>query len=200
MPASSDRWTLLAAGAIIALAAFLLPRTPGVDEAALLRERERADSLFREMLDARAQRDGTTIVAQQAQRQVRRSVSDMGIRLRRVQQTAARSGFETAERDSLKALITTLSAQADTLIVAQAELVAQLDTAEAALAAERKATSTALREADATIIAYREALDASQKALNAPQTACTVLGVPCPTRTQAMAAGVILGVLAGVLR
>ena len=198
MPASSDRWTLLAAGAIIALAAFLLPRTPGVDEAALLRERERADSLFREMLDAKAQRDGTTIVAQQAQRQIRRSVADMGIRLRRVQQTATRSVVENT--DSLKALITTLSAQADTLIVAQAELVAQLDTAEAALTAERKATSTALREADATIIAYREALDTAQLALNAPKAACTVLGVPCPTRTQAMAAGVILGVLAGVLR
>ena len=198
MPASSDRWTLLAAGAIIALAAFLLPRTPGVDEAALLRERERADSLFREMLDAKAQRDGTTIVAQQAQRQVRRSVSDIGVRLQRVQQTAARSVVENT--DSLKALITTLSAQTDTLIVAQAELVAQLDTAEAALAAERKATSTALREADATIIAYREALDASQRALNVPQAGCRVLGRPCPTRTQAMAAGVILGVLAGVLR
>jgi hypothetical protein len=198
MPASSDRWTLIAAGATIALAAFLLPRTPGVDEAALLRERERADSLFREMLDAKAQRDGTTIVAQQAQRQIRRSVADMGIRLRRVQQTATRSVVENT--DSLKALIATLSAQTDTLIVAQAELVAQLDTAEAALTAERKATSTALREADATIIAYREALDASQRALNAPQAACTVLGVPCPTRTQAMAAGVILGVLAGVLR
>jgi hypothetical protein len=199
MPASSDRWTLIAAGATIALAAFLLPRTPGVDEAALLRERERADSLFREMLDAKAQRDGTTIVAQQAQRQIRRSVSDMGIRLRRVQQVT-RSASANTERDSLQALIATLSAQTDTLIVAQAELVAQLDTAEAALAAERKATSTALREADATILAYREALDASQKALNAPQAACTVLGVPCPTRTQAMAAGVILGVLAGVLR
>lgn len=198
MPASSDRWTILAAGATIALAAFLLPRTPSVDEAALLRERERADSLFREMLDAKAQRDGTTIVAQQAQRQIRRSVSDMGIRLRRVQQTAARSGVENT--DSLKALITTLSAQTDTLIVAQAELVAELDSVDKALAAERKGASEALREADATIIAYREALDASQKALNAPQTACTVLGVPCPTRTQAMAAGVILGVLAGVLR
>jgi hypothetical protein len=170
-----------------------------VDEAALLRERERADSLFREMLDAKAQRDGTTIVAQQAQRQIRRSVSDMGIRLRRVQQVT-RSASANTERDSLQALIATLSAQTDTLIVAQAELVAQLDTAEAALAAERKATSTALREADATILAYREALDASQKALNAPQAACTVLGVPCPTRTQAMAAGVILGVLAGVFR
>ena len=199
MPASSDRWTLLAAGAIIALAAFLLPRTPGVDEAALLRERERADSLFREMLDAKAQRDGTTIVAQQAQRQVRRSVSDMGIRLRRVQQVT-RSASANTERDSLQAIIATLSAQTDTLIVAQAELVAQLDTAEAALAAERKATSTALREADATIIAYREALDASQRALNVPQAGCRVLGRPCPTRTQAMAAGVILGVLAGVLR
>lgn len=199
MPASSDRWTLLAAGAILALAAFLLPRTPGVDEAALLRERERADSLFREMLDAKAQRDGTTIVAQQAQRQIRRSVSDMGIRLRRVQQVT-RSASANTERDSLQAIITTLSAQTDTLIVAQAELVAQLDTAEAALVAERKAASTALREADATIIAYREALDASQKALNAPQTGCRVLGRPCPTRTQAMAAGVILGVLAGVLR
>jgi hypothetical protein len=199
MPASSDRWTLIAAGATIALAAFLLPRTPGVDEAALLRERERADSLFREMLDAKAQRDGTTIVAQQAQRQIRRSVSDMGIRLRRVQQVT-RSASANTERDSLQAIIATLSAQTDTLIVAQAELLAQLDTAEAALAAERKATSTALREADATILAYREALDASQKALNAPQAACTVLGVPCPTRTQAMAAGVILGVLAGVFR
>ncbi|MFZ9281037.1 MAG: hypothetical protein ACO23M_12120, partial [Vulcanococcus sp.] len=169
-----------------------------MDEAALLRERERADSLFREMLDAKAQRDGTTIVAQQAQRQVRRSVTDMGVRLRSVRQTIPSSPVENT--DSLKAIITTLSAQTDTLITAQAELVAQLDTAEAALAAERKATSTALREADATIIAYREALDASQKALNAPQAGCRVLGRPCPTRTQAMAAGVILGVLAGVFR
>ena len=123
----------------------------------------------------------------------------MGIRLRRVQQVT-RSASANTERDSLQAIITTLSAQTDTLITAQAELVAQLDTAEAALAAERKATSTALREADATIIAYREALDASQKALNAPQAGCRVLGRPCPTRTQAMAAGVILGVLAGVFR
>jgi chromosome segregation ATPase len=200
MPASSDRWTLLAAGAIIALAAFLLPRTPHPDEAALLRERERADSLFREMLDARAQRDGTTIVAQQAQRQVRRSVSDIGVRLQRVQQTTARSGFETAERDSLKAIITTLSAQTDTLIVAQADLVAELDSLDRALATERKALTTYRRAADSTVAAYRQALATAQTALNAPQAGCRVLGVPCPTRTQAVAAGVILGVLAGVLR
>ena len=199
MPASSDRWTLLAAGATLALAAFLLPRTPHPDEAALLRERQRADSLFREMLDAKAQRDGTTIVAQQAQRQMRRSVSDMGVRLRRVQQTT-RSASATTERDSLQAIIATLSAQTDTLIVAQAELVAELDSLDKALAAERQGASEALRQADATIIAYREALDASQMALNAPQAGCRVLGRPCPTRTQAMAAGVILGVLAGVLR
>jgi predicted nucleic acid-binding Zn-ribbon protein len=189
----------LAAGAIIALAAFLLPRLPAGDDTALLKERQRADSLFREMLDARAQRDGTTIVAQQAQRQVRRSVADMGLRLRRVRQTASSASANT-ERDSLKALIATLSAQADTLIVAQADLVAELDSLDRALAAERKALTTYRQTADSTVAAYRQALDASQRAVNAPKTACTVLGVPCPTRTQAMAAGVILGVLAGVLR
>lgn len=198
MPASSDRWTLLAAGAIIALAAFLLPRTPHPDEAALLRERERADSLFREMLDARAQRDGTTIVAQQAQRQVRRSVADIGVRLRSVRQTIPSSPVENT--DSLKALIATLSAQTDTLIVAQADLVAELDSLDRALATERKALTTYRQTADSTVAAYRQALATAQTALNAPRTACTVLGVPCPTRTQAMAAGVILGVLAGVLR
>jgi len=198
MPASSDRWTLLAAGAIIALAAFLLPRTPHPDEAALLRERERADSLFREMLDARSQRDGTTIVAQQAQRQVRRSVSDMGVRLRSVRQTIPSSPVENT--DSLKAIITTLSAQTDTLIVAQADLVAELDSLDRALATERKALTTYRRAADSTVAAYRQALATAQTALNAPQAGCRVLGVPCPTRTQAVAAGVILGVLAGVLR
>jgi type II secretory pathway pseudopilin PulG len=198
MPASSDRWTLLAAGAIIALAAFLLPRLPAGDDTALLKERQRADSLFREMLDARAQRDGTTIVAQQAQRQVRRSVADMGLRLRRVRQTATVTSNVT--HDSLKAIIATLSAQADTLIVAQADLVAELDSLDRALAAERKALTVYRQAADSTVAAYRQALDASQRAVNAPKTACTVLGVPCPTRTQAMAAGVILGVLAGVLR
>ena len=198
MPASSDRWTLLAAGAIIALAAFLLPRTPHPDEAALLRERERADSLFREMLDARSQRDGTTIVAQQAQRQVRRSVSDMGVRLRSVRQTIPSSPVENI--DSLKAIITTLSAQTDTLIVAQADLVAELDSLDRALATERKALTTYRRAADSTVAAYRQALAIAQTALNAPQAGCRVLGVPCPTRTQAVAAGVILGVLAGVLR
>lgn len=198
MPASSDRWTLLAAGAIIALAAFLLPRTPHPDEAALLRERERADSLFREMLDARAQRDGTTIVAQQAQRQVRRSVSDIGVRLRSVRQTIPSSPVENT--DSLKAIITTLSAQTDTLIVAQAELVAELDSLDRALATERKALTTYRRAADSTVAAYRQALATAQTALHAPQAGCRVLGVPCPTRTQAVAAGVILGVLAGVLR
>lgn len=198
MPASSDRWTLLAAGAIIALAAFLLPRTPHPDEAALLRERERADSLFREMLDARSQRDGTTIVAQQAQRQVRRSVTDMGVRLRSVRQTIPSSPVENT--DSLKAIITTLSAQTDTLIVAQADLVAELDSLDRALATERKALTTYRRAADSTVAAYRQALATAQTALNAPQAGCRVLGVPCPTRTQAVAAGVILGVLAGVLR
>ena len=198
MPASSDRWTLLAAGAIIALAAFLLPRLPAVDDTAVLKERQRADSLFREMLDARAQRDGTTIVAQQAQRQVRRSVSDIGVRLRSVRQTIPSSPVENT--DSLKALIATLSAQTDTLIVAQADLVAELDSLDRALATEREALTTYRRAADSTVAAYRQALATAQTALNAPQAGCRVLGVPCPTRTQAVAAGVILGVLAGVLR
>ena len=198
MPASSDRWTLLAAGAIIALAAFLLPRLPAVDDTAVLKERQRADSLFREMLDARAQRDGTTIVAQQAQRQVRRSVSDIGVRLRSVRQTIPSSPVENT--DSLKALITTLSAQTDTLITAQADLVAELDSLDRALATERKALTTYRQTADSTVAAYRQALATAQTALNAPQAGCRVLGVPCPTRTQAVAAGVILGVLAGVLR
>lgn len=176
----------------------MLPRTPHPDEAALLRERERADSLFREMLDARSQRDGTTIVAQQAQRQVRRSVTDMGVRLRSVRQTIPSSPVENT--DSLKAIITTLSAQTDTLIVAQADLVAELDSLDRALATERKALTTYRRAADSTVAAYRQALATAQTALNAPQAGCRVLGVPCPTRTQAVAAGVILGVLAGVLR
>ena len=202
MPSSShdrtERWTLLAAGAIIALAAFLLPRIPGVDEDAVLAERQRADSAYRAFLDAKAQRDGTTIMAQQAQRQIRRSVSDMGIRLRRVQRVAAVTPDVTG--DSLRAVITTLRAEADTLLTVQITLAAQLDTVEAALLAERKAASAALREADATILAYRDALDASQIALQSAQTGCQVLGRPCPTRTQAMAAGAVLALLAVVVR
>lgn len=198
MPASSDRWTLLAAGALIALAAFLLPRTPTVDDTAILKERQRADSLFREVQNARSQVDGTRVMAQQAQRQIRHSVADMGVRLRRVQQTASRSVVENT--DSLQALITTLRAEVDTLVVAQADLTAELDSLDRALVAERNATSEALTSASATIMAYRTALDAAQLAASAPQRACTVLGAPCPTRTQAVAVGVILGVLAGVLR
>jgi mRNA-degrading endonuclease HigB of HigAB toxin-antitoxin module len=197
MPASSDRWTLLAAGALIALAAFLLPRTPRDTVPAHI-ERQRADSLFREVLNARSQVDGTKVMAQQAQRQIRRSVSDMGVRLRQVQQTASRSTFENP--DSLKAIITTLSAQADTLLVAQAELVAELDSLDRALVAERNAVLVYRQTADSTVAAYRTALDAAQLAANAPRAACTVLGLPCPTRTQMMAVGVILGALAGVAR
>ena len=197
MPASSDRWTLLAAGALIALAAFLLPRTT-VDDTAILKERQRADSLFREMQNARSQVDGTQVMAQQTQRQIRRSVADMGVRLRRVQQTASRSVVENT--DSLQALITTLRAEVDTLVVAQADLTFELDSLDRALVAERSAVQVALSAADSTVAAYRTALDAAQLAASAPQKGCTVLGAPCPTRTQAMAVGVILGVLAGVLR
>lgn len=197
MPASSDRWTLLAAGALIALAAFLLPRTPRDTVPAHI-ERQRADSLFREVLNAKAQIDGTKVMAQQEQRQVRRTVSAIGVRLRQVQQTASRSTFENP--DSLKAIITTLSAQADTLLVAQAELVAELDSLDRALVAERNAVLVYRQTADSTVAAYRTALDAAQLAANAPRAACTVLGLPCPTRTQMMAVGVILGALAGVAR
>jgi len=199
MLASSDRWTILAAGAIIALAAFLLPRTPVVDEAAILKERQRADSLFRVALEAQSQRDGTQVVAQQAQRQVRRTATDLGLRLERVQRVA-RSASATTERDSLQSIITTLSAQADTLLVTQAELVAELDSLDRALVAERNAAEEALTAASATIVAYRTALDTTQTALNVARTGCQVLGRPCPTRTQAVAVGIIVGVLAGVVR
>jgi hypothetical protein len=175
----------------------LLPRTT-VDDTAILKERQRADSLFREMQNARSQVDGTQVMAQQAQRQIRRSVADMGVRLRRVQQTASRSVVENT--DSLQALITTLRAEVDTLVVAQADLTFELDSLDRALVAERNAVLVYRQTADSTVAAYRTALDASQLAANAPQKGCTVLGAPCPTRTQAMAVGVILGVLAGVLR
>ncbi len=75
-------------------------------------------------------------------------------------------------------------------------VVAELDTLNKALIAERKATRVLAQQADAVVAAQNTLITA----LEAPQKSCRVLGVPCPTPTQAALAGLILGLLAGVVR
>jgi chromosome segregation ATPase len=195
MPSLRDLRLILAAGATIALAAFFV----SAHEAAGLRreltmERNAAQQAFLKYSDAKAQMDGTMVMAQQEARALKRSLDDMGVRLARTQRkvkTVPPLPDTTAQR-----IITHLAAELDTMQAAYVAVVAELDTLNQALTAERKATRTLAQQADAVVAAQNTLITA----LEAPQKPCKVLGVPCPTPTQAALAGLILGLLAGVVR
>ena len=195
MPSLRDLRLILAAGATIALAAFFV----SANEAAGLRreltmERNAAQQAFLKYSDAKAQMDGTMVMAQQEARALKRSLDDMGVRLARTQRkvkTVPPLPDTTAQR-----IITHLAAELDTMQTAYVAVVAELDTLNQALTAERKATRVLAQQADAVVAAQNTLITA----LEAPQKPCRVLGVPCPTPTQAALAGLILGLLAGVVR
>jgi chromosome segregation ATPase len=195
MPSSSDLRLILAAGATIALAAFFV----SAHEARGLRreltvERQKAQTEFLKYSDAKAQIDGTMVVAQQEARALKRSLDEMGVRLARTQRkvkTVPPLQDTTAQR-----IVTHLTQEVDSLQAAYAEVVAELDTLNRALVAERKATRVLAQAADSTIAAQQALITA----LEAPEKPCTVLGLPCPTPTQAALAGLILGLFVGVVR
>lgn len=195
MPSSRDLQLILAAGALIALAAFFV----SANEAAGLRreltmERNAAQQAFLKYSDAKAQMDGTMVMAQQEARALRRSLDDMGVRLARTQRkvkTVPPLPDTTAQR-----IVTHLTMELDSISTAYVAVVAELDTLNQALMAERRATRVLAQQADAVVAAQNTLITA----LEAPQKPCRVLGVPCPTPTQAALAGLILGLLAGVVR
>ncbi len=157
-------------------------------------ERIKAQTEFLKYSDAKAQMDGTMVVAQQEARALKRSLDEMGVRLARTQRkvkTVPPLQDTTAQR-----IVTHLTAEVDSLQTAYTEVVAELDTLNRALVAERKATRVLAQAADSTIAAQKALI----AALEAPQKPCRVLGIPCPTPTQAALGGLILGLFVGVLR
>jgi hypothetical protein len=186
MPSSSDLRVILAAGALIALAAFVVSARESAGlQRDLTVERAKADSLTRAYWDARAQVDGTQTMAQQRERELQRLLKTAQLRrVRRVIPPSAPpetvrviAAEAIAEVDTLHGLVQTLSGIADSL--------------SRDLTVERKVARMALAAADSTIGAQRAII----RALEAPPRACRVLGVPCPTRTQSMAAGALLALL-----
>ena len=157
-------------------------------------ERQTAQQALMQYSDARAQTDGTLVMAQQEARALKRSLDEMGVRLARTQRKA--KTVPPLQDTTAQRIVTHLTAELDTIQTAYVAVVAELDTLNRALVAERKATRILAQTADSAIAAHR----ALVAALDAPQKPCTVLGVPCPTPTQAALGGLILGLFVGVLR
>lgn len=195
MPSSSDLRLILAAGVLLALAAFVVSEREARGlRRELTMERTKATAEFLKYSDAKAQMDGTLVMAQQEARALKRSLDEMGVRLARTQRkvkTVPPLQDTTAQR-----IVTHLTQEVDSLQAAYTEVVAELDTLNQALVAERRATRVLAQQADAVIAAQRTLITA----LEAPPTPCRVLGIPCPTPTQAALGGLILGLFVGVLR
>lgn len=157
-------------------------------------ERQQATAEFLKYSDAKAQVDGTLVMAQQEARALKRSLDEMGVRLARTQRkvkTVPPLPDTTAQR-----IVTHLTTELDSIQTAYVAVVAELDTLNQALIAERRATRALAQQADAVIAAQQALITA----LDAPEKPCRVLGIPCPTPTQAALGGLILGLLAGVVR
>ena len=157
-------------------------------------ERQKATAEFLKYSDAKAQVDGTLVMAQQEARALKRSLDEMGVRLARTQRkvkTVPPLQDTTAQR-----IVTHLTHEVDSISTAYTEVVAELDTLNQALIAERRATRVLAQQADAVIAAQRTLITA----LDAPEKPCRVLGIPCPTPTQAALAGLIVGLFVGVVR
>lgn len=191
MPSSSDLRLILAAGATLALAAFVVSARESAGlRADLTVERAKADSLFRAYRDARAQVDGTTTMAQQRERELQRLLKTA--KLRRVRREVPPS----APPETVRVIATQALAELDTLYDMVDSVTQVTEQLSAALAVERMAAITALAAADSTIAFQRTVI----RALEAPPKPCRVLGVPCPTRTQSAAAGAVLTLLLMVAR
>ena len=189
MPSSSDLRFILAAGALIALAAFVVSaREARGLRANLTLERAKADSLFRAYRDARAQVDGTTTMAQQRERELQRLLKTA--QLRRVRRTIPPS----APPETVRVIATQALAEVDTLYDMIDSVTHVTERLSQDLAVERKAARIALAVADSTIAFQRTVI----RALEAPEKPCRVLGLPCPTRTQSAALGAVLALLAVV--
>lgn len=186
MPSSSDLRFILAAGALIALAAFVVSaREARGLRANLTLERAKADSLLRAYRDARAQVDGTTTMAQQRERELQRLLKTA--QLRRVRRTVPPS----APPETVRVIATQALAEVDTLYDMIDSVTHVTERLSQDLAVERKAARIALAVADSTIAFQRTVI----RALSAPPKPCRVLGLPCPTRTQSAAAAAILTLL-----
>ena len=191
MPSSRDLPFILAAGALIALAAFFVSARESAGlRADLTLERAKADSLFRAYRDARAQVDGTTTMAQQRERELQRLLKTA--QLRRVRRTVPPS----APPETVRVIATQALAEVDTLHGVIDSLSGIAEQFSRDLAVERKAARVALAQADSTIAAQRSLV----AALSAPEKPCRVLGVPCPTRTQSAAVGAYVTLLLVVAR
>ena len=191
MPSSSDLRFILAAGALIALAAFVVSaREARGLRADLTLERAKADSLFLAYKDARAQVDGTTTMAQQRERELQRLLKTA--QLRRVRRTVPPS----APPETVRVIATQALAEVDTLYDMVDSVTQVTQRLSEDLAVERKAARMALAAADSTIAFQRTVI----RALEAPPKPCRVLGVPCPTRTQSAAVGAFLTLLLVVAR
>lgn len=193
MPSTSDLRLILAAGALVALAAFVVQwEESGRLNADLTLERARADSLFLAYRDARSQVDGTRTMSQQRERDLQRHLARAQLRLRAVRREIPPS----APPETVRVIATEALATLDTLRGVVDTLSALTDSLSGELRLERWRTQQALDAADASIAAR----DALIRALEAPQKPCRVLGLPCPTRTQSVAAGAILALVAVVAR
>lgn len=157
-------------------------------------ERAKATAEFLKYSDAKAQMDGTMVMAQQEARALKRSLDEMGVRLTRTQRKV--KTVQPLQDTTAQKIVTHLTAELDTMQTAYVVVIAELDTLNRALIAERKATRALAKAADSTIAAQKALITA----LEAPQKPCTVLGIPCPTPTQAALGGLILGLFVGVLR
>jgi len=191
MPSSSDLRLILAAGALIALAAFFVSasETRGL-RVDLTLERAKADSLFRAYRDARAQVDGTTTMAQQRERELQRLLK--AAKLRRVRREVPPS----APPETVRVIAAEALAEVDTLYDIIDSLTTITDNLTRDLTVERRAAVTALAAADSTIAFQQTVI----RALEAPPKPCRVLGLPCPTRTQSAAVAAILTLLAVTAR
>jgi hypothetical protein len=186
MPSLSDLRLILAAGALIALAAFVVSAWESAElQRDLTVERAKADSLTRAYRDARAQVDGTTTMAQQRERELQRLLKTA--QLRRVRRAIPPS----APPETVRVMAVEAIAEVDTLHTIIDSLTAITDSFSRDLTVERKAARMALAAADSTIGAQRAII----RALEAPPRACRVLGVPCPTRTQSAAVAAVLTLL-----
>ena len=95
----------------------------------------------------------------------------------------------SASADRLRDGLIVATAQVDSLSDLITEYAATVDTLRERHALERRAMAVVLSDAD-SVIAVQKALIATLKA-----DRCRILGLPCPSRTQALIAGVVLGVV-----
>lgn len=100
-----------------------------------------------------------------------------------------------ATADTLRGALAVALAHADTLADRADAYLTDVELLRSQYAAERRAMTVALDKADSAL-AHQDAL---VRALQR-RADCRVLGVPCPTRTQAFVAGTVVGIVLGLAR